>query len=282
MCSPLKAFDALPLDELYKIIDEIKALPVETPARVQHPDLLVPPAAPLPPWVSTPKRRSVGQKPRQVRREHREKLFLQHQAKELEITLKILMSRSQRHPKYSTDSPDAVNALALVTKTAMWKQLAKRQLQQRAESEMENTRLKAEIRHFVQVANNLETSALQKKRGVPRKKILLWAPDLIVSEIEGSKCVQVKPISDNSELHGLDSSVAPDIVDTAKLNVHETQSCPSAPNDESLQNDESISAKPTCQEIREQQAQMLAVVKKVLVTGVINDVRNYAIGHDSE
>lgn len=155
-------FDELPIDDILSLIDGFVAVTeaLDRPSYDSTPPVVVP----ILQSKALKGRKPMGLKPKRIRRERREALYLQEQAERLEKTLTTLSLKSQKRPR---DPPKRAraDALAMAMESAMWKQIAKRNLSQRIASETENKRLKAKVQELVQLANNLE-----KKADVKRKR----------------------------------------------------------------------------------------------------------------
>lgn len=152
---PSFQFEDLPLDDMLTLLDDFM-LPDEPPAwhNVPIPPVVVTPPPP-PQTKATKGRRPIGLKPKRIRRERREMLYLRQQVEDLGQTLTRLTMKSQKRARDHSER-GAADALTLATEAAVWKQVAKQHLRRRTTSETENKRLKAEVQELVQVTSKLE------------------------------------------------------------------------------------------------------------------------------
>lgn len=152
---PSFQFEELPLDDMLTLLDDF-TLPEDPPAHHNAPIPAVATPPPPPPSAKAPKgRRPIGLKPKRIRRERREMLYLRQQVEDLGQTLTTLTTKSQKRSRDHSERGPA-DALTLATEAALWKQVAKQHLRRRTTSETENKRLKAEVQELIQVTSNLE------------------------------------------------------------------------------------------------------------------------------
>lgn len=187
--------DDLPLDDMLTLLDDFM-LPEEPPFLDRHHNVSIPPAVVTPPpQTKAPKgRRPIGLKPKRIRRERREMLYLRQQVEDLGQTLTSLTVKSQKRARDHSER-GAADAMTLATEAAVWKQLAKQHLRRRTTSETENKRLKAEVQELVQI-----TSSLERILTAGAIKQIMSSIDCAPHTARASDCPSIFPIVEDQVL----------------------------------------------------------------------------------
>lgn len=164
LCLSAIQFDELPINDILALVDGFVTNTGTQNALDQPNDASVPPTVMLPPQSKPVKgRKPSGLKPKRVRREQTEALYLRQQAEHLEKTLTAL-SIKNRMRLQDPVRRGPVGALNTAVEAAMWKQIASRNLKLRIASETENKCLKAKVQELVQFADNLAQKTDATKR----------------------------------------------------------------------------------------------------------------------